>query len=257
MTCELDRDRLDAYVDESLPPEELAAMEAHLRDCPSCASEAIARMQLKRATRAAGASLALSPEFRMRPEFRSALQAQMQKRSQPLWKSARLQWLAAAALALSVVAVSSTVIARYVARTQAIAELVDMHVATTASANPVDVISTDRHTVKPWFQGKLPFTFNLPELQDSPYKLLGGKLVYFEHNPGAQLLFELRKHQISVFILQDQGNTAALDARVSAKTEKGFSMETWSQAGLRYVIVGDTGASNLHALGDLLRGANR
>jgi anti-sigma factor RsiW len=79
-------------------------------------------------------------------------------------------------------------------RNEAMGELPDLHVATTASANPVEVISTGRHTVKPWFQGKLPFTFNLPELQDSTYKLLGDKLVYFEHAPGAQLLYELHKH---------------------------------------------------------------
>jgi len=257
MTCQFHRDKLDAYVDESLPLEELAAMEAHLRDCPSCAADALARLQMKRATRAAAANLALSPEFRMRPEFRSALQAQMQKRSRPFWKSASLQWLAAAAAALLILAFSSIAITHNAVRSEAVAELVDLHIATTASANPVDVVSTDRHTVKPWFQGKLPFTFNLPELQDSPYKLLGGKLVYFELNPGAQLLFELRKHQISVFIVQDPGYTAAIDASESTKTEKGFSVVRWSQDGLLYVVVGDTGASDLHTLSGLLRGANR
>ena len=84
----------------------------------------------------------------------------------------------------------------HVNRQQALAQLLDLHVATTASSNPVDVLSTDRHTVKPWFQGKLPYAFNLPEFQDTPFKLIGGKLVYFRHTAGAQLLVELRKHQI-------------------------------------------------------------
>ena len=56
-----------------------------------------------------------------------------------------------------------------------------------------------------WFQGKLPFTFNLPELQGSLYKLDGGKLVYFRNQPGAQLIYELRKHELSVFIVHDDG----------------------------------------------------
>jgi anti-sigma factor RsiW len=124
-----------------------------------------------------------------------------------------------------------------------------------ASANPVDVVSTDRHTVKPWFQGKLPFTFNLPELQDSPYKLLGGKLVYFKHTPGAQLLFELRKHQLSVFIVQDQQGVIPLGPAVSETSNRGFTVETWSQAGLRYVVISDTSFTDVHALSDLLRGA--
>jgi anti-sigma factor RsiW len=144
---------------------------------------------------------------------------------------------------------------RHQAHEQALTELLDMHVATLASANPVDVVSTDRHTVKPWFQGKLPFTFNLPELQDSPFKLLGGKLVYFRHNPGAQLLFEVRKHQLSVFIVQDETGSKLLQASAGASTEKGFSVEAWRQGGLHYVVISDTSPADVHALADLLRTA--
>ena len=78
----------------------------------------------------------------------------------------------AAALVLAVT-VSALMMVRHSSRDQAVAQLLDMHVAALASGNPVDVVSSDRHTVKPWFQGKLPFTFNLPELQGSNYTLLG------------------------------------------------------------------------------------
>jgi len=129
-------------------------------------------------------------------------------------------------------------------------ELLDMHVAALASANPVDVVSTDRHTVKPWFQGKLPFTFNLPELQGSQYKLDGGKLVYFRNQPGAQLIYELRKHEMSVFIVQGLSGTGG---GVSQANENGFSVESWNAGGLHYVILSDAGAGDVHALGELLR----
>ena len=124
------------------------------------------------------------------------------------------------------------------------------------SANPVDVVSTDRHTVKPWFQGKLPFTFNLPELQGSEYKLDGGKLVYFRNQPGAQLIYELRKHELSVFIVQD-GGSPATSGGFSAENQNGFSVESWNSAGLHYVILSDAGAADVHALGELVRGAQR
>lgn len=255
MSCDLYLEKLDAYADESFSPEEVAAVEDHLRTCPSCAAEALARLQMKRTTRAAAADFALSPEFRMRPEFRQKMQSSMQRSRRPSLRGAWLPWLAAAAALLLLAAVSLTLLTRRAAQKQDIAELLDLHVATLASANPVDVVSTDRHTVKPWFQGKLPFAFNLPELQDSPYKLLGGKVVYFRHNPGAQLLFELRKHQFSVFIVQDrQGSTPALSA-VTATGENGFNVETWSQAGLRYVVISDASPTDVHALGDLLRAA--
>jgi len=152
---------------------------------------------------------------------------------------------------------SVTLWARHSAREQAVAELLDLHVATMASANPVDVISTDKHTVKPWFQGKLPFAFNLPELDDSSFKLVGGKLMYFNHSPGAQLLFDLRKHQISVFILQDQPGAFPLQAGIASFSQKGFSVETWSEAGLRYVVISDISPGDVHALSELFRAAGR
>ncbi len=140
-------------------------------------------------------------------------------------------------------------------RRQSLARLVDMHVAALASPNPVDVVSSDRHTVKPWFQGKLPFTFNLPGLEGSQYKLIGGKLVYADHQPGAQLIYELRKHEFSVFIAQEDTRTSK--SAYSAGSENGFSTESWSAAGLHYAIVSDAAAGDVHALEELIRGAQQ
>src|SRR5207302_1886602 len=143
------------------------------------------------------------------------------------------------------------------AREQALAELLDVHVATMASANPVDVISTHRHSVKAWFQGKLPFTFNLPELQNSSFKLLGGRVMYLKHSAGAQLLFELRHHRLSVFVLPDQPEIIALPQGVTASRELAFNLETWNEDGLRYVVIGDASRADIHQLSDLLRLAAR
>lgn len=249
MICESCRDWLDAYVDESCTQEQLAGIEDHLQSCPACSADALARLQLKRATRAAATA-----RFTPSSEFRLRIEKTARKSRKSLWRTA---WIPAVATAVALIlfAVSAVVLMRDRARNQAIAVLVDLHVDTLASANPVDVVSTDRHTVKPWFQGKLPYTFNLPELQDSPFKLLGGKLVYFEHNPGAHLLFEVRKHQISVFILQDEPNPARLPTAVTPSSFRRFSVETWSEDGLRYVVISDASPADVHALADLLRSA--
>jgi len=208
-------------------------------------------MQLKRATRsAAAAHFAPSPEFRLR------IEKTVRRSRKPLWKSAWIPALATVSVFV-LIGVSAVMFMQLRARNLAVAELVDLHVSTLASANPVDVVSTDRHTVKPWFQGRLPYTFNLPELQDSNFKLLGGKLVYFHDNPGAQLLFEVRKHQISVFILQDQPDSASLPSAVTPSSFRGFSVETWNQSGLRYVVISDTNPADVRALADLLRAAGR
>ncbi len=254
MTCDLLQNKLDAYVDGSCTPEQRVAVEEHLQSCSSCAAAALGKMQMKQITRAATASrYTPSPEFRLRIENdiartagKTAIKESLKRRFAFNW----MQGLAAATVALLLVAVSVLLWERNSQREQALAELLDLHVATLASANPVDVISTDRHTVKPWFQGKLPFTFNLPELGASSYKLLGGKLIYFNHNPGAQLLFELGKHQLSVFIFEDKAATIVGSTHV-----KGFSVESWSEGGLRYVVVSDASQPDVRALSDLLRTA--
>jgi len=250
MTCDFCRNSLDAYVDESCSPEELTGIEVHLNTCQACAAETLKRIQMKRAVRAAASSrFTPSPDFRLRVE-KSIRQKRPSLRSFSLKPA-----LAAFAVALFLVLVPVELWMAHTAREQAVSELLDMHVATMASANPVDVISTDRHTVKPWFQGKVPFSFNIPELQDSPYKLLGGKVVYFKHIPGAQLLFELRKHQLSVFIMQDRAGLIPLGLGETTVRQMAFNVESWSDAGLRYIVVSDTSPADVHGLSELLKSA--
>jgi anti-sigma factor RsiW len=245
MNCETWKDKLDAYVDGELPEQELAAVDEHLSTCRDCAAEAFRRMQMKRAMRAAAMRFTPPAELRQRIEKNIAGKP---KRA-ALWMSPAFAFAVALVL---LIAVSAAVMLRHSVREQAIAQLVDLHVAALASPNPVDVVSTDRHTVKPWFQGKLPFTFNLPELAGSEYKLVGGKVVYFDHRPGAHLIFELRKHELSVFIVV---KSRWAPAGVFSRAENGFSLESWSSNGLQYSIVSDAGAGDVHGLGELMRAA--
>lgn len=247
MNCVTWKDQLDAYVDGELPGPASAAMDEHLHTCRDCAAEAFHRTQMKRATRAAAL------RFTAPPGLRQSIEKKIAPRRPP-FAFLRSPALAFAVALVLLIALSAVVMMRHSAREQAIAQLVDLHVAALASPNPVDVVSTDRHTVKPWFQGKLPFTFNLPELQDSQYKLVGGKVVYFDHRPAAHLIFELRKHELSVFIVQ-QGDSAP--GGLFSRAENGFSIESWEAGGLHYVIVSDTNAGDVRALGELMRLAQR
>jgi len=127
-------------------------------------------------------------------------------------------------------------------------------VATLASANPVDIISTDRHTVKPWFEGKIPFTFNLPELQGSPFVLVGGRVSYLRQSPGAELIFRVRQHQISLFIFEEYGLRDAGESE-NLRTTLSFTVRTWRHNGLRYYAIGDAGAQDMDHLSELIRAA--
>lgn len=251
MTCDELRSKLAAYVDSELPASELAEVESHLRGCASCAAEALGLLQMKLATRAAAMRYMPTPEFRLRME------QSIRAKHRPSWFTALFPKLVAAAVAAVLLIASVFIWMGHTERERDLAELMDMHVSALASANPVDVVSTDQHTVKPWFAGKLPFSFNLPELQNTEFTLAGGRVAYFEHSSGAQLLFRVRKHQLSVFIFREQTGEIPFHAGTFTSTRLAFHMETWSQSGLRYFVISDAPASDVHALSELMKKAAR
>jgi len=242
--------KLDAYLDGELPADEMRELDAHLRGCPSCAADVLGRLQMKRAVHSAGMRYRPSPDFRERVRKNIAAKPR---------RSPMRGWLGAAvAVALVVVVGFVTLSVRRgeMRRQEAFSELADLHVATLASANPVDVISTDRHTVKPWFQGKIPFTFNLPELQGSEFILLGGRVAYLGQSPGAELIYQIRKHQISVFIFQDRGVGRELGSSAQPRKELSFNIETWNQSGLRYFVISDASGDDIRKLAQMLKAAS-
>jgi anti-sigma factor RsiW len=107
-------------------------------------------------------------------------------------------WLAAAAVVafvfcglLAATAVGTLTSAR---------ELADLHATILASANPVDVVSTDRHTVKPWFEGRLPFAFDIPELAGTPFRVIGGRVDHAHEQPVAYVMIGKGSQKLSLFV---------------------------------------------------------
>ena len=250
MVCESWKAKLDTYLDGEHPEEEMRAFHAHMRNCASCAADALARVQTKRAVQIAGKRFAPSAEFRKRIQQSIA--------SKP-HRSLRLAWmLAPLASAILVAAVLTSIyVGNGTGREHIFSEIADLHVETLASSTPVDVISTDRHTVKPWFQGKIPFAFNLPELQNTEFTLLGGRMTYLDQTPGAHLIYEVRKHDISVFIFQERALRvpAGLDGNSASPKKFPFNLETWSQGGLRFFVIGDASAADIDGLAKLFKTA--
>jgi anti-sigma factor RsiW len=209
----------------------------------------LSRLQTKRAVHLAGKRYRPNSEFRER--IRKSIAARPERSPMRLWLGAS----AAVALLLIATFIAMSARQQQLQRQQTLSEIADLHVATLASANPVDVISTDRHTVKPWFQGKIPFTFSLPELQDSGFTLVGGRVMYLGQAPGAELIYQVRKHQISVFIFQGRSVGRELGKSLQSQKELSFNIENWSQDGLRYFVIGDASSDDIRNLADLLRKA--
>ncbi|HVN21788.1 MAG TPA: anti-sigma factor [Dongiaceae bacterium] len=249
MACDLWREKLDLYADGELPAPDAASLATHLRECSVCAAEALNRVQTKRALAIAGKRYQAPAS--LREKVRQSVSA-------PLPRQRRWAWSIPAVPALLVLILSLGVgfyVQRETARRQRVySEVADLHVATLASASPVDVVSTDRHTVKPWFEGKIPFSFNLPELQGTDFTLVGGRVTYLGQMPGAQLIYRLRKHEISVFILQDRGDEDRVLPSGPLSTFS-FTVESWTKNDLRYFVVGDVGPQDIQSLSKLLRDA--
>lgn len=254
MTCQDWQTRVEAYVDAELSPHEMDSFRAHAASCTDCASTALALIEAKGALRRAGRRYATTPDLRARLTATIAAQASGATTKPEPRMATILSWpkwaLAAAALLLL-----ASGLFFFAARTQlpsSLTEFADLHVADLASSNPVEVVSTDRHTVKPWFQGRIPFTFDLPDLQGSPFSLVGGRVAYFHQEPGAQLIFSYQRHMISVFIFRDTPQLTFAQSSFSDRSTS-FNLQTWTRDGLRYVLVSDVSAATLQELASLLQ----
>jgi len=249
MDCEL-KTKIDTYLDGEFTSEEMRAFDHHVHTCPTCGADALARVQLKRSIQAVGKRFTPSPEFRKRLQLRIE--------TKPRRSAFGTAWMMASAViaVLAVVGLATSYRARDSASTEHVySEVADLHVGMLASSAPVDVISTDRHTVKPWFQGKIPFAFDLPELQNSEFSLLGGRITYFGQAPAAHLVYEVRKHRVSVFVFQEGSLRVRLEENAPAKKELSFNVETWSHGGLRYFVISDANAIDVSKLAELLKRA--
>src|SRR5271155_2243222 len=253
MVCESWKTKLDTYHDGELSTEEMRTLDLHVRGCLACSAAALASVQMKRTIQVAGRRYTPSAEFRK--GVRRSIVPKPHRSFHRGWMLA-----ATAPFMLVVGTLTSNVASRsgrdLAYRDHVYSEIADLHVATLASSTPVDVISTDRHTVKPWFQGKIPFAFNLPDLQNSEFSLLGGRMTYLDQTPGAQLIYDVRKHHISVFVFQERAKPAGLGENSLSPKDLPFNMETWSQGGLRYFVIGDTSAADIDSLAKLFKAAS-
>jgi anti-sigma factor RsiW len=249
MACEIWQDKLAAYVDGELSSGEAREFGQHARHCSNCSTDVLDSVRMKRAIAIAGKAYSPSSEFRAK--MMKSLMPPQRTSAWRVWRPLAVPAVLAIAFAVG--------IAMYAGKgssdqARIYSELTDSHVATLASASPVDVISTDRHTVKPWFEGRIPFSFNLPELQGTEFTLLGGKVAYLHQTPGAHLIYRLRKHEISVFIFPDQQQSGRHFPSKPA-SDFSFNIQSWEKGQLRYFLIGDVASEDLESLSKLLRDA--
>lgn len=248
MSCDYPTTLLHAYLDGELDAVRAAEFERHLEDCRDCtatlgAAESL-RSSLQRAQLYETAPIELRK--RIRSEFR--LPATLKGSS---W-IAMWRWAAIAAMLLLATTVGYLVVPRF--RTPAqdstvtATEVIDAHIRSLQAGHLTDVASTDQHTVKPWFDGKLDFVPPVKDYMDEGFPLIGGRLdVLGEHNVAA-LVYGRRKHFINVFVWPTKEPDTPIHPPGS---RQGFQWVHWRHQGMEFCAVSDVSAQDLHELAQL------
>ena len=227
MNCDW-REKVASYVDDELDATAQQDAAKHLAGCSECTAAVAEHLALKKAVRVA------ANRFVAPPELHASIYRQLHPhaRVSPWWK-----WGMSAVSAVLVAALGAALWPKGMAKDPMVAGLVDQHVIALSSPNPVDIPNSNMHVVVPWFQGKVPFTFRLPEIGGTQFTLIGGKLAYAQQAPGAELLYQVGQHKVSVFIFQ----AADGKERPPVKTHSlSFNSTSWQQNGLRFYMLTDS-----------------
>ena len=247
MNCSLDL--IEAWLDEELDAAQQAAVEQHVAACPDC-SQACARLRKQKAgIKAVAPYYSAPPELRQ--SIRTALQRLATKEDRPPMPAVPWRWLAIAASLLLVVSVSWNLIQlRPRAPETNLAEnVLSDHIRSLLGTHLVDVVSSDQHTVKPWFAGKLDFSPPVKDLEAKGFPLAGGRIEYVAGRRVAALVYRRRQHVINVFIWPG-GSSSASETGIS---RNGYNLLHWTDGAMTYWAVSDVSSAELDTLRTLFR----
>lgn len=245
MSCPRTDNDVMAYLDGELDLTGALAFERHLEDCPECARALAAQRALRGAIEAADLRFRPSPGLTRRLRLAATPAKERESWSSP-W---RLQALAA----LLLVAIASWSLGRVWPARPApdfADEVVASHVRSLLAGHPSDVISTDQHTVKPWFTGKLDYSPMVVDLAAKGFPLAGGRLDYLGHHPVAALIYRDGRHVVNVFTWPTAYDAAGSGPK--AVSRQGFHVLHWSQGGMTFWAVSDASEESLRQLSRLL-----
>jgi anti-sigma factor RsiW len=253
MNCRECFDYIDAYIDNELDVTATITVEQHLRDCPKC-------QELLEARKAVGAlldnpQLSFNAPASLLGRIQTALPVTRPEVKPRPVRRVIIPWFSVPlALAATIVAILGLVFLIQGgtfdrSHGNALAqEVISSHVRSLLAAHLLDVPSTDQHTVKPWFDGKLKFSPPVHDFAEQGFRLTGGRLDYFHGREVAALVYQRRLHVINLFIWPSESghNTA-----VESFTKDGYNVSHWENNGFVYWAVSDVNAEDLSAFAEL------
>ena len=249
MTCSAPRDLLGPFFDGELVGEEHAAMVRHLRTCEVCARGLAGLEHLRGALRTAArvsAPAGLADRVRTDIAAQPASAAPLARHDPP---SRLMRWSrqAGALAAAAAVAAFLTwgVMSRLTSERAVAHDVLVAHVRSLAQDSLVQIASSDRHTVKPWFTGRTDFSPNVKDIGGEGFPLIGGRLDFAGDRRVAVVVYKRRQHVINVFSWPAVPQAAAASPGLSAHAEKGYNSLRWTAAGLDHWAISDLNAAEL------------
>jgi anti-sigma factor RsiW len=258
VTCELTQRFVLGYTDGELDLVRTIEMEAHLKYCPACAQNLENQKKLRAALRRSLPTYAAPTALRERikSSLRASSVAAVQERKIK-WPSLPVWQLAGALMALALFSLTGWQLTAYLRAPsndeRIAAEVFSNHVRSLETNHLLDVVSTDQHTVKPWFDSKLDFSPPVEDLASDGFPLVGGRLDYLEGREVAALIYQRREHFINVFVWP---NPAGSGSTQPIASRQGYNMMRWSRDGFQCWVVSDVAPSELKEFVGLLEAYN-
>lgn len=238
---------LDAFIDGELDAEHAAQVSAHAASCGRCAAVVEDRRALRESVRRS--------EYRPAPEaLRRAVLRSVRERGEsvvrgrtPLWAWGSL----AACLMLSAALLWVLVGARVASGEDLLVrDAVSSHIRSLMASHLADIATSDQHTVKPWFAGKVDFSPKVTDFQAEGFPVTGGRLDYIAGRPVAAVVYQRRAHIINLFTCPD---STARARSPHALQDRGYNAVAWSDGAMRYCAVSDLAAPELMTFAELVR----
>jgi len=237
MKCQDAQLLLHAHADRELDLMRHVEVEEHLTGCPACAAASGEISRLKSLLQQEGLY------HRAPAALRSALAKQYAASRPPKARPFASQWLGPAlGLAALLMFVLGQQFVSFRERNTLADQLVDDHVRSLMAAHLTDVASTDQHTVKPWFEGKLDFAPPVRDLATQGFPLRGGRLDYLDRRAVAALVYQRHSHWINLFVAPAEKPG---EAAPQTTVRRGFNIVAWDSAGMSFHAVSDLNGAEL------------
>jgi anti-sigma factor RsiW len=260
VVCDDNSRLLHGYLDGELDLIRSVEIEEHLKACPDCAQQLWSQQTLRRAFRSsnlyqrAPSGLAVRIRASLSQEVAREAGAALQPKPISMLTAKREVWtwltVAASILVVALLTWRALPGLQGGGNSDLLAqELVASHIRSLQPGHLFDVQSTDQHTVKPWFDGKLDFSPPVRDLTEEGFPLVGGRLDYIDHRAVAALVYQRRQHIINVFIWPTDKQT---DNNLQSESSQGYNMVFWERGGMYLCAVSDLHAGELQQFAQLI-----